>query len=200
MIKSTAASIAPAVTNPFNLSLSLGRVPSEWNSRSACVTPVPKSSKFSDPANYRPVSLLSILSILANRPGISGTVPETDLLSCCPRNNQNCPRNYTRGLGVYYVQASCLTNYYLQMSASTSGSARLEPVSKKAMHASGIPIGNAIMCPQAEREPLSSVVKILSRLPQECCCENVLHKTAKSCKISEIFLHIQNSGLGSMTE
>ena len=27
----------------------------------------------------------------------------------------------------------------------------------------------------------------------------VLHKTAKSCKISEIFLHIQNSGLGSMT-
>ena len=26
----------------------------------------------------------------------------------------------------------------------------------------------------------------------------VLHKTAKSCKISEIFLHIQNSGLGSM--
>ena len=26
----------------------------------------------------------------------------------------------------------------------------------------------------------------------------VLHKTAKSCKISGIFLHIQNSGLGSM--
>ena len=72
-------------------------------------------------------------SILANRPGISGTVPETDLLSCCPGNNQNCPGNYTHGLGVYYVQASCLTNYYVQMSASTSGSARLEPVSKKAM-------------------------------------------------------------------
>ena len=74
--------------------------------------------------------------ILANRPGISGTVPETDLLSCCPGNNQNCPRNYTRHvvayIGVYYVQV-CLTNYYLQMSASTSGSEQLEPVSKKAM-------------------------------------------------------------------
>ena len=32
MLKSTAASIAPAVTNQFNLSLRLGRVPSEWKS------------------------------------------------------------------------------------------------------------------------------------------------------------------------
>ena len=65
MLKSTAASIAPAVTNLFNLSLRLGRVPSEW--KSARVTPVPKSSKFSDPANYRPVSLLSILSKLLEK-------------------------------------------------------------------------------------------------------------------------------------
>ena len=65
MLKSTAASIAPAVTNLFNLSLRLGRVPSEW--KSARVTPVPKSSKFSYPANYRPVSLLSILSKLLEK-------------------------------------------------------------------------------------------------------------------------------------
>jgi len=35
--------------------------------------------------------------ILANCPGISGTVLEADLASRCPRNIQNCPRNYSRG-------------------------------------------------------------------------------------------------------
>ena len=55
----------------------------------------------------RPIAIFSgAKHILANRPGISETVPETDLLSCCPGNNRNCPGNYTRGLGVYYVQAS----------------------------------------------------------------------------------------------
>ena len=65
MLKSTAASIAPAITNLFNISLSHGKVPSEW--KTACVTPIPKSSKLSDHANFRPVSLLSILSKLLEK-------------------------------------------------------------------------------------------------------------------------------------
>ena len=39
--------------------------------------------------------------ILANHPGISGTVLETDLASCCPRSVQNCPINYSHGKRVY---------------------------------------------------------------------------------------------------
>ena len=76
------------------------------------------------------------LFILANRPGISGTVPETDLLSCCPGNNQNCPGNYTRGLGVYYVQAS-LSDKLLPAdechAVPVGQNGYIELVSKKAM-------------------------------------------------------------------
>ena len=65
MLKSTAASIAPAVTRLFNRSLILGKLPAEW--KVAQVTPIPKSSQTSDPTNYRPVSLLSILSKLLEK-------------------------------------------------------------------------------------------------------------------------------------
>ena len=98
--------------------------------------------------------------ILANRPGISGTVPETDLLSCCPGNNRNCPENHTRGLGVYYVQAS-LSDKLLPADECQYQWVRTVRTSVQEGHASGIPIGSAIMCPQAEREPLSSVVNSL---------------------------------------
>ena len=94
------------------------------------------------------------------RPGISGTVPETDLLSCCPGNNRNCPGNYTRGLGVYYVQAS-LSDKLLPADECQYQWVRTVRTGVQEGHASGIPIGSAIMCPQAEREPLSSVVNSL---------------------------------------
>ena len=82
------------------------------------------------------------------------------------------------------------------MSASTSGSERLEPVSKKAMQvASQLEVSSSrkgasfIRCKFSPDYPRNAAVQ-WSKI--------VLHKTAKSCKISEIFLHIQNSGLGSM--
>ena len=65
MLRSTASSIAPAITKLFNLSLILGKLPKEW--KVTQVTPIPKSSLTTDPANYRPVSLLSILSKLLEK-------------------------------------------------------------------------------------------------------------------------------------
>ena len=65
MLKSTAAAITPAVTRLFNKSLTLGKVPRDW--KIARVTPIPKSSDKTLPSNYRPVSLLSILSKLLEK-------------------------------------------------------------------------------------------------------------------------------------
>ena len=61
MLKCTAVSIAPAVTQLFNLSIRLGRVPNSWKLSS--IVPIPKSSsKPHSLDNYRPISLLSVLS------------------------------------------------------------------------------------------------------------------------------------------
>ena len=60
MLKETALGITPAITRIFNLSLQTGTLPMEW--KTARVSPIPKSSETSDPANYRPISLLCILS------------------------------------------------------------------------------------------------------------------------------------------
>ena len=65
MLKATATSIAPAVTSLFNLSLAQGLLPAEW--KLARIMPIPKSQEKSDPANYRPISLLSILSKLLEK-------------------------------------------------------------------------------------------------------------------------------------
>jgi len=65
MLKETALSMTPAVTKLFNLSIRLGDLPNEW--KTAHVTPVPKTSNCSDATNYRPISLLSILSKLLER-------------------------------------------------------------------------------------------------------------------------------------
>ena len=65
MLKSTALSIAPAVTMFFNLSLKVGRVPNCW--KRSCVVPIPKTQPAKFPDNYRPISLLSILSKVVER-------------------------------------------------------------------------------------------------------------------------------------
>lgn len=61
MLKATAASIAPSVTSLFNiLSLKLGRVPLEW--KESRIAPIPKVPVPRTPDNFRPISLLSVLS------------------------------------------------------------------------------------------------------------------------------------------
>ena len=65
MLKSTACSIAPSLAKLFNLSLQLNTIPSAW--KKAIVVPVPKNTGLTDPANYRPISLLPIVSKLLER-------------------------------------------------------------------------------------------------------------------------------------
>ena len=65
MLKETAMSITPAVTKLFNISIRLGKLPDEW--KIARVTPIPKVGNHSDPGNYLPISLLSILSKLLEK-------------------------------------------------------------------------------------------------------------------------------------
>ena len=61
MLKYTAHSIVSPLTHIFNLSLSSGHVPSDW--KNSFIVPIPKSSSnTSDPSNYRPISLLSVIS------------------------------------------------------------------------------------------------------------------------------------------
>jgi hypothetical protein len=60
VLKNTAQAIAPSLCRLFNLSLGLGTVPTRW--KCANVTPVHKRDDASIVANYRPISLLSIIS------------------------------------------------------------------------------------------------------------------------------------------
>ena len=60
MLKETAPAIAPGLTRLFNLSLTTGCFPDDC--KLARVVPVPKSSDYSSPSTYRPISILSILS------------------------------------------------------------------------------------------------------------------------------------------
>ncbi len=65
LLKSTAAAISPSLCRLLNMSLSLGVVPENW--KKANVTPVHKSNDPSLPPNYRPISLLCILSKVLER-------------------------------------------------------------------------------------------------------------------------------------
>ena len=64
MLKATAESIAEPLAKLFTLSLSKGKFPKLW--KTAGIVPIPKSTNKnkSDPTEYRPISLLSIVSKL----------------------------------------------------------------------------------------------------------------------------------------
>ena len=62
MLKATAHSIVLSVTTLFNKSIASGTVPSGW--KTSAVVPIPKGSDNTNVSNYRPISLLSILSKL----------------------------------------------------------------------------------------------------------------------------------------
>ena len=65
MLKCTAHSIAPVITRIFNQSIMSGVFPQSW--KSSNVVPIPKKSDKSSPTNYRPISLLSVLSKLLEK-------------------------------------------------------------------------------------------------------------------------------------
>ena len=65
MLKLAASFIAPSIAKLVNLSFSLNVFPSRW--KTAKVTPIFKSGDPADITNYRPISVLTILSKIAER-------------------------------------------------------------------------------------------------------------------------------------
>ena len=65
MLKGTAYSIASSLTKLFNISIRQGRFPECWKTSS--VVPIPKSANPSEATDYRPISLLSIVSKMLER-------------------------------------------------------------------------------------------------------------------------------------
>ena len=65
LLKETASVIAPSLCKLYNKSLSLGVLPQEW--KEANVVPVFKKDKAEFTENYRPISLLSLISKVLER-------------------------------------------------------------------------------------------------------------------------------------
>ncbi len=65
MLKNTAYSIVPSLSKLFNLSIRSGKVPRDW--KFARVVPIPKSGDRENPANYRPISILPVISKILER-------------------------------------------------------------------------------------------------------------------------------------
>ena len=56
IVKSTAASIAPSLTELFNLSVTSGVFPVEW--KIGRIAPIPKENDQTVPSGFRPISIL----------------------------------------------------------------------------------------------------------------------------------------------
>ena len=65
MLKSTAYSIAPSITKLFNHSIACGKPPSNW--KKSAIVPIPKVSRARNTSDFRPISLLPILSKVLER-------------------------------------------------------------------------------------------------------------------------------------
>ena len=65
MLRNTSASSSPKLTALFNLSLREGKVPTEW--KVSNITPIHKSGEKNMASNYRPISLLSLVSKVLER-------------------------------------------------------------------------------------------------------------------------------------
>ena len=64
-LKETAVQIAPSLAHLFNMSLSCAEIPDEW--KTAIIVPVYKKGNKCHVENYRPISLLSIVSKVLER-------------------------------------------------------------------------------------------------------------------------------------
>ena len=65
MLKGTSCSIASCLTKLFNISIQSGSVPCGW--KLSMIVPISKDGEKSVPTNYRPISLLPIVSKILER-------------------------------------------------------------------------------------------------------------------------------------
>ena len=65
ILKEAACELAPSLTHVFNASFAKGHIPQEW--RDATITPVHKKGDRKALTNYRPISLLSVISKVQER-------------------------------------------------------------------------------------------------------------------------------------
>ncbi len=77
VLKELNSHIAPVLARMFNISLQTAQVPEDW--RRAIVTPVAKSPRTTDPIQFRPISLTSVVC------KILGTILKVKLLSHSPQ-------------------------------------------------------------------------------------------------------------------
>ena len=85
MLKMTALSIAYPVTVIFNKSIASGVFPTSW--KSSYVVPILKANCYNSPSNYRPVSLLPILSKLLEKHIYSTSLLNHHLQNTQPLSN-----------------------------------------------------------------------------------------------------------------
>jgi hypothetical protein len=65
LLRHCASSICLSLSELFNKTLSVGKLPEEWKLSS--ILPIPKSGSSSNVTNYRPISLLSLVSKVLER-------------------------------------------------------------------------------------------------------------------------------------
>ena len=95
MLRATARAITPAITSIFNKSLEQSKLPNDW--KTSNVTPILKHGDPSSVLNYRPISLLPLLSKLLERivhNKISNFLYSNKLLSNCQFGFR--PRSFTQ--------------------------------------------------------------------------------------------------------
>jgi hypothetical protein len=65
LLKNCAASGSPSLCELFNKSLSCGKLPREW--KLSNISPIPKKNPSHEVSNYRPISILSLVSKVFER-------------------------------------------------------------------------------------------------------------------------------------
>ena len=103
VIKHSLPAILPSVTSIINESLASNTFPIEW--KTAEVIPVLKEGDHEKPNNYRPISLLPVLSKLCERIALNQLMPylvENDRLSAHQSGNRKC--YYSTIMSFYHIR------------------------------------------------------------------------------------------------
>ena len=109
MLKNTARPIAPSITNLFNGSIRCGYPPSGWKTSS--VVPIPKKPRAEHSSDFRPISLLRIISKVLEHhffKFINSHLAENHPLS-------NCQWGFQPGKSTVSALIECTHDWFLQL-------------------------------------------------------------------------------------